>query len=149
MDKNKLTQGWVEFLGREKWDLFVTITFRHKKTLMPAIKAFKRFFKRLNTTSERFFDKFILCLVFFEKNWDGKTVHIHSVIKGICPSKARSLEHKCNEYFGQSRVVPYDPAKGVKHYLANKEVGNYLKHSDFYKINSAKRQKSACQGFML
>ena len=141
MDKRQITaeQQWVDFIDRERWDLFLTITFRHSKTSFVAKRLFKRFFKHLNTVPNEFFSKYIHCWVFFEKDVYRKGVHIHSLIRGICPSKAALLESKCKSSFGQAKVEPYDSLKGAKYYLAKKYCNNRLDDYDYYKINSAKR----------
>lgn len=139
LDKHKVVEEWSEWLSKEEWDLFVTITFRQSKAVFIALKLFKRFFKYLNNITKGFFSKYIKCWVYFEKDEDRKGVHIHSLVKGIHPSMAVALEQECNKFFGQSKVVPYDAEKGARYYLANKHRGPRLEHFDYYKINSAKR----------
>lgn len=138
-NNDKLVEQWVVFLGKQDWDLFVTITFRESRAGIIAKKLFKWFFKHLNTFANKFFQKYIRCWVFFEQDVDRKGVHIHTLIKGIHPSMADLLEDRCKKFFGISKVEPYDSKKGAKHYLGKKYNGYKLDDFDYYKINSAKR----------
>jgi hypothetical protein len=141
MDKRSLADGWAEFLSREKWDLFVTVTFRNSTKIIIAKKLFKRFFKHLNTAAGEFFDKYIRCWVFFEKDADRQGVHVHALVRGIHPSKAKEIEKRCKERLGESKVEEYDATGGAIEYLANKQNSRKLEDYDRCRINSRKRQR--------
>ena len=127
------------FLSVQKWDLFATITFRQQCPSLSAIKAFKRFFKYLNTRDRRFFDKYIECWIFLERHDLRAGVHIHALIRGINPTLAEELEKKCRRIFGQSRILPYDPMRQAVVYLAGKYKSQRLEDFTFFKINSRLR----------
>jgi len=144
-----LVDGWVEFLNRENWDLFTTITFKKSTPCFSryggsfnAIKRYKYFFKHLNTYPNEFFSKFVSTFTVFERNPSRDGVHVHSLIRGIDGSRAESLQDKLTNTLGLSRVEPYDPSRNGKYYLCNKIIGNTLEHHEPYKINSAVREKN-------
>jgi len=144
MDKRKLVEVFQKFLDMQNYDLCLTITFRNKTGLELAKKQFKYFFKYLNTKEEMIFDSFFIGWVFFEKENRGG-VHIHAIISGISPSKASILEKRCRDYFGESKVVPYDLSrpthKSMSRYLAEKYVTDDLEFFDFMRINSRIRYR--------
>lgn len=125
-------------------DIYFSTTSRVKMLQMSAEQRFKYFFKcYINQPGNIFFEKFILCWAFFDKADKRGSVHIHSLIKGIDPSLADSLQKKCKDFFGQSKIRPYDHSlpkhRSASHYLAEKVVREELDHYDFYKINSKLR----------
>lgn len=140
ISKHELALNWREFLNKEQWDLFVTITFRKRKLVIGAVKAFKHFFKYVNTFAEPLFKKFIRCFIVFEKEDNRGGVHIHTFIKGINPSHANKLEKNLRSVFGQSKAVSYDSKKGASFYLAKKLGLSNSVHYDYFKINSRLRE---------
>ncbi|MFC1514475.1 hypothetical protein ACFL5X_01065 [Candidatus Omnitrophota bacterium] len=125
-----------EFIREPKWDLNGIITPRFPTPTERLGKPFKYFFKHLNRPTYVFYDKFILCWVFFERFGNRKGVHIHTLIKGISPIHAPTLQKKCNGFFGNAIISPYDPNKkgafyGIKHY-GTEELDDFT----FWKINS-------------
>ena len=142
ISKHELALNWREFLNKEQWDLFVTITFRKRKLVTGAVKAFKHFFKYVNTFAEPLFKKFIQCFVVFEKEDSRGGVHIHTFIKGINPFHTNKLEKNLKNIFGQSNVVPYDPNRGASFYLAKKVNTSNSVHYDYFKINSRSRRNN-------
>lgn len=154
--RHLLIKTLAEFLSREDYDLWVTITFeeweksllssRGKKpkyvTLEAAEKKFVKFFERLNRPTKYYFKGYIKCWVFYEKRPWGKGVHIHSLIKGINPSFAKMLEKKCQRKFGRSKIEPYISGKGATGYLGRKYESLRLVHWDNYPINSKLRKFS-------
>lgn len=136
MENLKLTKAWVEFLGND-WSIWFSATFRTPTPLPTAKKSFKHFFKYLNVPGKtKFYDRYMFCWVFFEKDQNRRGVHLHALLQGINPALTSELEELTQRYFGKfSKVVPYVPLKGANSYLAlkiNKTVEDY----DFYKINS-------------
>ena len=139
----KMVEAFQEMLNRDRWDLFVTITFKEKRGVDGAKKAFKSFFRNLNLPSEIFYEKFILSWVFYESEGSRRGVHVHALIKGIDPSLASLLEEKCKGFFGLSKVVPYNynNSGSATSYLARKYPNINLVFFDYYKINSRLRMK--------
>jgi len=134
-------KAWHSFLSRQEWDLFVTITFKGIKSRIGAIKAFKYFFKNINTHQEKLFNNFIKCFVVLKETSGREGVHVHSFIKGIKPSCAGLLERRCNQFFGQSRVLAYNPNKRGSFYLSKKCIRPTKVDYDFFTINSKLRTK--------
>ncbi len=141
MNTYKLKMAWKEFVERIKPDLWVTITFRKTTSRNVAIKRFKWFFKFLNKPGIIYYNKFILCWVYFEEI-KGDGYHIHAFIKGIDPLLASILEKECNEAFGSSEVKPYDHSRIIypaSEYVADKCIINSDNLIPF-KINSRLRK---------
>jgi len=135
-----------EFIkAKGPWDLWATITFRQKTQLLGARSLFKYFLKHLNSPDDIFFDKFVFCFVFFERDNRGG-VHIHALIRGIHPLYAFKLEGKCREHLGDTKIKPYNPSlkKNATLYLACKYVTQSLEDFDFMKVNSKFRNQSFC-----
>jgi len=141
MDKQRLVDGWVEFIDRGRWDLFVTITFRESKTSGVAKRMYKHFFKHLNSQEKVFFKRLIYSIEIYEKDNYRDGVHIHSFINGINPKYAKDLERICTDRFGSSRIEPYCPGRGANYYLSSKLASSRLVDYDSHKINSRYRGK--------
>ena len=147
MNNSSLKESWVQFIDRDNWELFITITFKEntsyfsKNENFTAIQKFKYFFKHLNSYYNEFYDKFILGFIVFEPFPSGTGVHIHALVKGIPPSKAELLQEKLTTSLGLSVVTIYDPTKGAKFYLAQKISRNKLEDYGKYVINSAIRKE--------
>jgi len=137
LNRKKLVNALKEFLEKDKWDTWLTVTFRTPVTSSLAKKKFKYFFKTLNKPDEEFFKKYILSCVFVERNKVKKGFHIHALVKGVAPSLCSRLEEKCREYFGESRVMPVH--EGVIPYLCDKYDTSSLEDWRFFKINSRLR----------
>lgn len=154
-----LLKGWVEYVGRLKPELFVTITFRRKrkdyssrikgktedafwKRQQFATKRFRRFFKHLNKPGETYFQKYLRCWVCFEGV--DEDFHIHALISGIDASKAGMLEQECDRHFGNSKVVPFDyniqPYSAIN-YMVEKYFFRNIAALDYFKINSRLRKE--------
>jgi hypothetical protein len=128
--------AFESFVSRRPWDIFISITFRHQTNTEAAIKMFKYFFKHLNSSEGIFsFADYIYCLVFFENNEYTNGIHLHVFLEGISPLLAKSLNRKCNDFFGDSDVVQYDPTQPATYYVSWKYVFGMLDHFDYYKIN--------------
>ena len=78
----ELKKEFESLLDKFNCDLFFNTTFRDTTKMWGAVNKFKYFFKHLNTPKQVFFDKYILCWTFFEKEDCRNGVHIHSLIKG-------------------------------------------------------------------
>jgi len=139
----RLVKAVREMLERGHWDLWVTITFREERFVESAEKRFKTFFEKLNKPGEHYFAKFIKCWVFYELDAARDRVHIHSLISGIDKSLASELEERCCEYFGNSKVEPYDYSHdgSAMHYLSRKVGTDRLVDWKPYTINSKLRKK--------
>jgi hypothetical protein len=141
MQRGKLIKGYKDLLDAFSWDIYLTVTFKKSTKLAAAGSAFRYFFKHLNTSDYKFFEKYIKCFVFFEKHKFDRGVHIHSLIQGLNPSFASALENKCLKFFGESKVdaYRYDLPRPASDYLARKCLGSSLEHWDYLKINSKLR----------
>ncbi|MFC1510152.1 hypothetical protein ACFL49_00640 [Candidatus Omnitrophota bacterium] len=128
-------------ITRERWDLFITITFSRSVSSFNAKKRFKYFFKHVNTEDKMFFTKYVKTWVFFEKDGYRNGVHIHSLLSGISENEAVLLEIRCKEVFGQCKVLAYRPNERASYYLACKYPLGVLADYDFLKINSRLRIK--------
>ena len=137
MNKTLLRTAFNEFLGRENWTLWITITFRNPTTKDLAHRRFKYFLKTLNNDQEEFYAKYVYAVIFYEFEGFRKGVHIHSIVNNISSDKARLLEAECKRVFGESKVVPMH--EGVKEYLAKKYGSAKLADFDYLKINSKYR----------
>lgn len=139
INDNQLVTAFGELVEAQRWDIFLTATFRRSIWSIEARRTFRHFFKHLNTESMIFYEKFILALTVFEKNVDRSGVHIHSFIQGINPSYATPLEKRCRAFFGDSKALPYDPTKGAKFYVGRKYASSQLDDFDFLRVNSKLR----------
>ena len=129
----------MKFLDRFYYDMFLTITFREPTSEITAKRKFKRFLKHLNTADEKFYHNFIYLWLFIERNKKKEGVHLHALITGINLSKSFSLEQKCLDHFGQSKVKAMH--NGVLRYLARKYTSPSLIDLDYLKINSRLRYR--------
>lgn len=141
MQTNELTKAMNSLITREKWDLFITVTFFRQTSSLSAKKRFKHFIKYLNTKQRRYYDKFVKTWLFFEKDRYREGVHIHAFLSGIDSAHANYLETECNRVFGVSKILPYMPNQNASFYLARKYPLGVLEDFDFCKINSRIRIK--------
>jgi len=127
---------WFDSLG--EWTLRANISFRRISSYDWAKKRLKWFFKYLNKAEERYFDKRVKALVFYEKqNTSRSGIHIHALIEGIDSKFAEIIQEKAKAYFGEySCILPYDPTLGFKYYVAKKVGTQKLVEYDLYIINS-------------
>lgn len=143
MNKNMLINELQEQFDKLHSDIYLTATFRAKAVTESAEKKFKFFFKCYLNKNKIFFEKYILCWVFFEKGDIRKGIHIHALIKNINPRFTPLLQVICEHFFGESKVVAYDhnrpKERQASYYLARKYCSEKLDHFDFYKINSRRR----------
>jgi len=136
---SQLVTAFGELIEGRNWDIFLTTTFRRPKGSTEAKRAFKYFFKHLNTPAMAFFNKFVFALAVFERDSNRNGVHIHALLQGINPSLVASLEKKCREFFGDSVALPYDSDKAGRFYIARKYVSSQLDDYDILRINSRLR----------
>ena len=139
ISRTNLRTNFEKFLRRFDFDMFITITFKEPTSEMKAKRMLKRFFKYLNTADEKFYHNFIYLWVFFEQNKKCDGTHIHALINGIRLSKSQSLEQRCFDYFGQSKVTAVHP--GVLPYISRKYTSPNLVDYDYLKINSRLRYR--------
>jgi len=123
------------------FDLYATMTFPKVTEKTEAMDAYKHFFKYLNRDYKKFYERYIHCLVVYERNTSRKGVHIHSFIRGIQADLCDMVLRECKNYFGpQCDVQPYALRRWKKiKYIARKYVSPDLEDFDFYKINSRYR----------
>jgi len=164
INKLELVRGFNGFVRSRNWDIFLTVTFRRPMksiTVMQgnrqeevrvwlddkvnARKEFQYFFSHLNYAVS-FFDKYMLALVCFERAYPGARLHIHALIQGISTQFCLMLQSECYEFFGESKVVPYDSSKAASSYFGWKYIKPELADFDLLKIN-ARRRKTKKRGF--
>src|SRR3990167_5779985 len=87
-----------DIIDHGPYNLWITVTFRKKMPLHIAKKAFKHFWKNLNSPTEIYYDKFIFCYACFEID-SRFGVHVHALLRGIHPKYAWKLWKKCNKQF--------------------------------------------------
>jgi len=129
-----------EFLNMHKWDAWVSLTFKRECSAEKASRVFKRFFKHLNSSQDKFFDMFFYCMVFFEKNVFRRGVHIHALFNRfpLSERQMRKLERRWSP-IGQSKIKKVH--KKVIPYLIKKFQMGTLEGFDYFKINSRYRGK--------
>ena len=142
-----LEKAWIEFLGRIKAELFLTVTFRKATGRKLALKRLKHFFKYLNKPDIIFFQKYILCWVCFEETVED--LHLHILIRGIAPRLASFLERECRIRFGNSDVKVFNYS-GLPYTFVNYVVEKHI-YTDFdrlesFKINSRWRKPLEFKG---
>lgn len=158
--RSSLVDAYGAWIGDHNWDHYLTATYgapgiaaTHRRPgarfywnqgdRPPAQRAkqtFNYFFKHLNSPNGVFYHDRIRCFFLFERL---PHPHIHAFIKGIDPQLAEALEHKCRQFFGDSKVVPYDSSKGARFYLGGKCVGREDVYWDVpYTVNSKYRSES-------
>ena len=148
---------------REKgpWELFLTMTFRVEKGEQNAKRCFKCVLKYINEPGDVYYQKIVHAFIVLEQDTNRDTVHIHSFIRGIDPSRAVSLQNKIMDKLcwknkcaqdkghqrkpkivtGQTVVRPYDPELGGDYYLGWKYPFSKMVDYDFIKINSRFREQ--------
>ncbi len=163
-DKRILVDSFAdEIIRKRHWDIYFNSTLRAPVKTLTIVesgrpkdvvvwrndtaslrKELQCFFANLNHYSV-FYTKYILALVFFERQYQGARIHIHAFIQGIRSEYSYALQSLACDFFGASKVEPYDPAKGARYYLGWKFVKPELCDFDFMKINSRARKRPAVE----
>jgi hypothetical protein len=136
-----VVKGYQSLFDLHLWDIWFSTTVSREVGTEDFLRSFKYFFNHINSRDFVFYKGFICGYVFSEFNKFRNGVHLHALIKGIDPEMANPVEEFCWDYFGESKVVPYDNYRPdrASGYLARKCVSQELDHFDFFKVNSSFR----------
>lgn len=165
INKIELANSFADLVKTRNWDIYFNTTLRAPvKTItiiedekekdvvvwrndIPSIrKEFQFFFSTLNKYVT-FFDKYIFALVCFDRAYKGGRIHIHALIQRIPSQYCHSLQNCAYDFFGESKVEPYDSKKDVCYYFGNKYAYSGLSDFDFLKINARWRKPALWPNF--
>lgn len=141
--RKQLIRAFKSFLNKDKYDLWITITFRNATNMEDAEKKVRYFFKYLNTKYTQYFEKFIRGWFFFEKDDDRNGVHVHAIVQRIPQVFMSEIEVKCNSSSELGNTVVKKMHDKVIPYLAFKYNTEKLEDFKPFKINSRPRLKHA------
>ena len=147
-----------DFVRQRHWDIYFNTTLRAPVKTITIVqngrsrdvitwrndtasvrKELQCFFSNLNCYST-FFTKYILLLALFERQHKGARIHVHALIQGISPKFCYALRSLACDFFGESKIEPYDPAKNARGYFGKKFVNPDSCDFDFMRINSRVRK---------
>lgn len=152
-----------DFVRQRHWDIYFNTTLRAPVKTLTIVqnggprdvvvwrndtasvrKELQCFFSNLNRYST-FFTKYILLLTVFERQYKGERIHVHALIQGIPPEFCYVLRSLACDFFGESKIEPYDPKRRARYYFGNKLTNPDLCDVDFMKINSRARRRPAVE----
>ncbi|MFA5316377.1 MAG: hypothetical protein WC369_03045 [Dehalococcoidales bacterium] len=158
INKIELANSFADFVKAHDWDIYFTATLRAPVKTIPVKqngqsrdvvvwrndiasmrKEFQFFFSTLNGYVT-FFDRYMLALVCFDRAYKGGRLHVHALIQRIPPQYCRALQSVAYDFFGESKVTPYDPKRDVRYYFGNKYAYSGSSDFDFLKINARWRK---------
>ena len=157
--KRIVRKSFADFVDTRDWDIYFTTTLRAPVKTITIVqngrsrdviawrndtasvrKELQCFFANLNRYST-FFTKYILLLAIFERQHKGARIHVHALIEGIPPKFCYALRSLACDFFGESKIEPYDPKRRARYYFGDKFTNPDLCDFDFMKINSRVRRR--------
>jgi len=138
MLQKEMSDALRDFLEEFEYDLWATFTLKHEGSLEFTSKRIKHFLKHLNRPDEPYYEKYIDCWIFYEKQSSG--VHAHALIRGISPSLAGLVQKRAERELGVAEVEPYIPHGGAARYLSVKYNRSCLLDFQRCRINSRVRK---------
>ena len=110
-----LRRAWGEWLGKQDWDHFATLTFTHPNSSWAARRQFHRWIRRLEQRAQGRVHWF-----FVAEKGAAETLHLHALIDGTRGLPDSALADAWDT--GRCDVSKYDRNRGAPHYLT-KQIG--------------------------
>jgi hypothetical protein len=142
MNSASIVSGYQDYLDKTPWDVYLTVTFRGAGVdSAEALRRFRKFMKRLNSSKDEFFKKFARGFAVTERQGREESVHIHCLLNGIPAEKVPLLGRRCTDVFGMSKAEVYDYGlpRTASHYIAEKCAKGTAEDWTFLHINSIRR----------
>lgn len=142
--EHKLKVEAFEKLIKENgpYDLWANITSAATMEAAALKKMFRHFMRTVNTKKRFLIPNYAWCFVLFDRTNSRDGVHIHALIRGVDPKKAKIFQRKCISCFGVSKVMKYDASRqpNATLYLANKYCSSKLADFAFMKIDPRRKK---------